>query len=88
MKRTKKKLSDTYLLGGLVMMIIGASGIGYIPGKTAVLTIMFTLVLMAGILITAAYAVSRKHRTGRISARPRKLTDVPERKKSYSQFAA
>ena len=83
MKHARKTLSDNYLLSGLVMMIIGAGGIGYIPGKTAVLTIMFAVVLVAGIVTTAAYSRSRKNRnrTGRTNRRPKSISEVPRREK-------
>ena len=57
MKHSKKKPS---LLTGLTMIIFGIGGIGYIPGKTMLLTVVFILVLAGGILITASYIRKNK----------------------------
>ena len=82
MKRSKKKPS---LLTGLVMIIMGAGGIGYIPGKPVAVTIVFLLVLASGILIAASYA--KRPKSGQ-QGRNKRIPDVSGRRKRYSQYAA
>lgn len=85
MKHSKKKTS---LLTGLILIITGAGGIGYIPGKPMVLTVVCAMVMIAGILIAASCAGRHKSSRNPLSDRNRRIPDAPGRRKNYSQYAA
>ena len=85
MKYSKRKTS---LLTGLAMIITGTGGIGYIPGKSMLLTVVFMLVLAAGVLITVSCARRRKSSHGTLQDRNTRMSGASGRRKNYSQYTA
>ena len=85
MKHSKKKTS---LLTGLILIITGAGGIGYIPGKPMVLTVVCAMVMIAGILMAASFSGRHKNSRSPLNDRSRRMTAAPARRKNYSQYAA
>lgn len=85
MKHLKKK---TTLLIGLILIITGAGGIGYIPGKPMMLTIVSAMVMITGILLAASFSGRHKNSRSPLNDRSRRMTAAPARRKNYSQYAA
>lgn len=85
MKHLKKKTS---LLIGLILIITGAGGIGYIPGKPMLLTGVCAMIMIAGILIAVSCTGRNKSGRSPLSVRSRRIPAAPARRRNYSQYAA
>ena len=85
MKHSKKKTS---LLIGLILIITGAGGIGYIPGKPMLITIVSAMVLVTGSLIALSCPGRNKSGRSPLSVRSRRMPAAPVRRRNYSQYAA
>ena len=80
----KKKPDLILLIIGVAVIIIGFSGIGYIPGRPAECSGVFALVMAVGVCITSFYGMSfrsyRKCKRKRTSLQKR----ITDRKRIYN----
>ena len=88
MRHNIRRPSYRLLSAGIVLVIAGSGGIGYIPGKPFVISLISIVVLVSGVTLTAVYVKLRRNYLRVRSRQRRNIVSIGKTRQDCSQFAA